>query len=149
MGIFKNGLPTDIDINKIRAQYPDNNLKQGMKIAYEEISHLLGIDLASYRFRTVIARWRKKLENESGIFLKPLHGQKIWQVCDDADTADMSIEKTKSAARAAKRSVQIAAHVDIKHLNEDQRKRFETSQRFSAAVIGMSTVKAQCELPTI
>jgi hypothetical protein len=36
-GAFFGGVPTDVDIKKIREQYPDSELKEGQIIPYQKI----------------------------------------------------------------------------------------------------------------
>ena len=149
MGIFKKGLPTDLDIKRLREAFPDNNMRPGNEIKYEHIGSLLNININSSRFYTVCCQWRKKLEQESNIILIPVNGQQKFRVADDADKADISVSKSKTAGRYATRSIQIGSRVNRKNLTDDQLKRFDSNQKFAAAVIGYQTIKPQAELPTI
>lgn len=148
MSLFRIGIPTDIDVRKLRERYPDNTLTAGTAIPYADIYNLLGLssDKAG-RFFSVTSAWRKKLLSESGIIL--MVRDKKYIVCDNAEKAQLAVDKTKMAARATRRSTIIGKLVDRKSLSEDQLKRFDFSQRINASVMALQTVKPQAELPMI
>ena len=85
--------------------------------------------------------------SESGIILKAQ--EQKFTVCGESEKAQLSVDKTKMAARAVRRSTIIGKLVDRKALSEDQLKRFDFSQRFNSAVTALQTVKPQAELPTL
>lgn len=147
MALFRIGLPTDIDVKRLRERYPDSQLTPGITIQYAEIFPIIGVKEDNGRFKSVTNAWRKKLLSESGIILKAQ--DKKFIVCDNAEKAQLSIDKTKMAARATRRSTIIGKLVDRNALTEDQLKRFDFSQRFNASVMALQSVKRQAELPTI
>ena len=149
MSVFQRGLPTDLDIKRLREVFPDNELLPGKIIEYSQIAVTIGIQTSTSRFKTVTKAWRDKMELESGIILVPVNGQKKYRVCDDADKASLSISKSNTAGRYAKRAIQIGNQVNRKNLTEDQLKRFDCNQRFAAAVVGYQTIKPKVELPTL
>ena len=147
MALFKIGLPTDLDVKRLRERYPDNQLLPGVTIQYADIYPIIGVKEDNGRFKSVTYAWRKKLLSESGIILKAQ--DKKFMVCDNVEKAQLAVDKTKMAARAVRRSSIIGKLVDRKALSEDQLKRFDFSQRFNASVTALQTIKHQAELPTI
>lgn len=147
MALFKIGLPTGIDVKRLRERYPDNQLLPGVTIQYSDIYPIIGVKEDNGRFRSVTNAWRKAIMSESGIILRAQ--DKKFVVCDNAEKAQLSIDKTKMAARATRRSTIIGKLVDRNALTEDQLKRFDFSQRFNASVMALQSVKRQAELPTI
>ena len=148
MSLFRIGIPTDIDVRKLRETYPDTTLLPGFVIPYADIYSLLGLPTSKEgRFLSVTGAWRKKLLSESGIIFKAQEQKFI--VCDNAAKAELAVEKTKSALRATRRSTIIGKLVDRKALSEDQLRRFDFSQQYNAAVMALQTIKKQAELPTI
>ena len=147
MALFKIGLPTGIDVKRLRERYPDNQLLPGVTIQYADIYPIIGVKEDNGRFKSVTYAWRKKLLSESGIILKAQ--DKKFMVCDNVEKAQLAVDKTKMAARAVRRSSIIGKLVDRKALSEDQLKRFDFSQRFNASVTALQTIKHQAELPTI
>ena len=147
MSLFKIGLPTDLDVKRLRERYPDNQLLPGVTIQYADIYPIIGVKEDNGRFKSVTYGWRKKLLSESGIILKAQ--DKKFMVCDNVEKAQLAVDKTKMAARAVRRSSIIGKLVDRKALSEDQLKRFDFSQRFNASVTALQTIKHQAELPTI
>ena len=147
MALFKIGLPTDLDVKRLRERYPDNQLLPGVTIQYADIYPIIGVKEDNGRFKSVTYAWRKKLLSESGIILKAQ--DKKFMVCDNVEKAQLAVDKTKMAARAVRRSSIIGKLVDRKALSEDQLKRLDFSQRFNASVTALQTIKHQAELPTI
>lgn len=146
--VFKNGIPTDADVKRLRMAFPDEDMHPGDTIAYDLIENLLGKNRRSYRFKTVCDRWRKLIEHESGIILVARKGVEF-KVCDNSDKLQLSSDKARSSVRMARRSRQIGTRIDRNALSEDERKRFDITIRFSAAVCGLQDVKCTVELPTI
>lgn len=148
MALFRIGLPTDIDVKRLRERYPDNQLTPGKSITYAEVCAIIGVQSEKEgRFKSVTNAWRKKLMSESGIILSAK--EQKFSVCDNSDKAQLSTNKTKSAVRAVRRSTIIGRLVDRKALTEDELRRFDTAQRYNASVIALQTIKYQPELPTL
>lgn len=147
MALFKIGLPTGIDVKRLRERYPDNQLLPGVAIQYSDIYPIIGVKEDNGRFRSVTNAWRKAIMSESGIILKAQ--DKRFVVCDNADVAQLAVDKSKMAARATRRSAIIGKLVDRKTLTEDQLRRFDFSQRFNASVMALQSVRSQAELPTL
>ena len=148
MSLFRIGLPTGVDVKRLRDRYPDSTLTPGISITYAEVCAIIGVHSENDgRFKSVTNAWRKKLMSESGIILKAQ--EQKFTVCGEPEKAQLSVDKTKMAARAVRRSTIIGKLVDRKALSEDQLKRFDFSQRFNSAVTALQTVKPQAELPTL
>lgn len=147
MSLFRIGIPTDVDVKRLRERYPDSQLMPGVTIKYADIFPVIGVKEDNGRFKSVTNAWRKAIMAESGIILKAQ--DKKFIVCDNVEKAQLSVDKTKAAARAVRRSTIIGKLVDRKALSEDQLKRFDFSQRFNSAVTALQTVKPQAELPTL
>jgi hypothetical protein len=147
MALFKIGLPTGIDVKRLRERYPDNQLLPGVTIQYADIYPIIGVKEDNGRFWSVTNAWRKAIMSESGIILRAQ--DKKFIVCDNAEKAQLAVDKSKMAARATRRSTIIGKLVDRKSLSEDQLRRFDFSQRFNASVMALQTVKPQAELPTL
>ena len=146
MALFKIGLPTGIDVKRLRERYPDNQLLPGVTIQYSDIYPIIGVKEDNGRFRSVTNAWRKAIMSESGIILRAQ--DKKFVVCDNVEKAQLAVDKSKMAARATRRSAIIGKLVDRKTLTEDQLRRFDFSQRFNASVMALQTIKHQAELPT-
>lgn len=61
MALFKGGLPTGMDVDKLMRAF---NIEPGVQIAYGDIEKLLGISASDHRFRTVTNAWRKRVFRE-------------------------------------------------------------------------------------
>lgn len=147
MALFKIGLPTGIDVKRLRERYPDNQLLPGVAIQYADIYPIIGVKEDNGRFRSVTNAWRKAIMSESGIILRAQ--DKKFVVCDNVEKAQLAVDKSKMAARATRRSAIIGKLVDRKTLTEDQLRRFDFSQRFNASVMALQSVRSQAELPTL
>lgn len=61
MALFKGGIPTGMDVDKLLKEF---DVRPGTQISYESIEQSLGIKRAESRFRTVTTAWRKRLFRE-------------------------------------------------------------------------------------
>ena len=146
--LFRKGIPTDADCKLLNEHFPVDVLTPGTRIGYDLIESLLKINRRSHRFTSVTFRWRTMLERDSGIILKAIAGDSF-VVADNTDKCQMSCQKSREAARKAKRAMQISAQVDRNALPDDMKRQFDANNVFAAAVIGLKAVKKQVELPTI
>lgn len=147
--VFKAGIPTDADVKRLRMRFPDVELRNGATVGYSDIENTIGCPRGSSRWATVTARWRKLIEKESGIVLKPMRGVEF-KVADDADKVQLSSDKSATAFRYAKRSVQLSSLVNRNALTEDQKRRYDTTLRVTSSVLGLQEIRKHTpELPTI
>lgn len=59
---FFAGLPTEIDVRKLRAAFP--KVSEGDEITHGQLEEALGFPRSKNRYRTVTNAWRKQLFNE-------------------------------------------------------------------------------------
>lgn len=146
--LYFGGLPTEPDIKKIREFYPDQSLKVGDVIAYNDIAEILGVPYGSSRFKTVTDRWRKVFEKDSGKVLDCEKGVGF-RVNHDSQNLDLSGKKLRTATRMARRSYIVAGRIDRKNLSDDERKRLDFQARCSAQVLAASQIKRTAEVPSL
>ena len=146
--LYRGAIPTEEDIKKLREAFPDDELTPGAKIAYSEIVKVLGVGSRSCRFRTCTTRWRKRLEEESGVILVAIKGIGF-KITTDTDRLDLSTSKAKMALRAAHRSKEVGKTIDRQKLTEDEQKRLDVTLRFAAAIAGVDELRSKASLPTL
>ena len=135
------GVPTDVDVKKIREEYPESEMKPGQIIPYGEIEKLLNEKKWSNRFKGVTNRWRKLVEHETGMVVGTEAGQGF-KILQEAEKVDLSGTKLRSAARLAKRSYQVASRVIANKLTEEERLRLDFYTTKSSKVIAASQVRS-------
>lgn len=149
MGLFKLGIPTAIDVKKIRDAYPDINLKPGDEIPYRKICELIGITShKESRFKSVTYAWRMHVQKESGLLFKAEGGEKFI-VMSNAQKAQHSVNQTRYAGNYIRKSIITGKLVDTKQLSENELRAFEFAQRNNASFIALQSLKQQPALPTI
>jgi hypothetical protein len=150
--MFFGGIPTDIEVKKLREAYPDSELKPGLLISYEEVETVAGLDRLAKRSRwmSVTDRWRRNVESEVGVIIGPdPDGTAAFKVYTEGDKVGLSTKKLKTAGRMARRSYVVAARVDVKQLTEQEKANYEHNIHRSAAVLAAAKLKAKVALPEV
>ena len=129
--IFKGGIPTDVDVNKLvdRIGIPE----PGTIVDYDEIKAAIGINRSENRWYSVTTAWRKKLRREYNLELKAIANEGF-MVLDPAGRVDYAAGCFKSGIRRIGRSAHIAEYTDRAKLNEEDRKVCEHLQRVAGLV---------------
>ncbi len=147
-GVFGGGVPTDIDLRRLREAFPPDSLKVGTLIPYANVAAAILCEVNSYRYRTVTNRWRKIIEAEHGkiIGTKAKEG---FIVLDDHEKLDLSSAKLRSSRRAARRSLQVAAKIDRKELTESECIAHDLNTLRAAAITATSQIRKALDLPSL
>lgn len=148
--LFFGGVPTEMEVNRLREVFPADSLKPGDVLDYSEVAKVIDCEYRSHRFTTVTSRWRKILENECGVIVGTEPGLGF-KVLDEPQKVDLSGSKLRSAVRAARRSYVVLTKVDRKQLSEEKLSRFDHIKKSSAAMIGSAQIRGQRkpELPSV
>jgi hypothetical protein len=144
------GIPTDMDVKKIREAFPDDELQEGQVIPYATISDIIGNAKDANRFRSVTNRWRKLVEKDSQKFIGTEPGVGF-KVLKDGEKLELSGSKLRSAVKSVRRSYVVAGHVDTKRLDEEERGRYDMLCSRHAKLLAAAQVRGQKEedLPSI
>jgi len=118
------GVPTDIDIRRLRDAFPDSDLTVGRLIPYERVAEIIGHAVASNRFKTVTARWRRLIEKDAAVIIGTEAG-KGFKVLDNREMLDVACGKQRSAVKSVKRSFHVAGYVERKSLPEEDQRRYD------------------------
>lgn len=146
--VFMGGVPTDIEIRRLREKYPETDLAEGQIITHEEIESIIQERRDSYRYKTVTLRWRKLVEHLSGKILGPVLGVGL-KVLNDGEKVTLSSSKLKSAGRLSRRSYNVLSLVDTKALNKQELVEYDHSLKNSASIMMISKLKSKTILPAI
>lgn len=147
-GVYFGGVPTDIDIKKIREFYEESDLAPGRIIPYDEVAELLKINKNSFRFRTVTNRWRKIVENETNIIIGTEPGEGF-KVLTESEKAELSGSKLRSAGRFARRSYVVGNRIDRRALTEDEARMLDHKIAVSAKVLAAAQLRQNLTLPQL
>ena len=117
--IYKKGLPTHIDVNKLRVAFGVPS--PGDRILYAELEDITGLDKDTARFKTVVTAWRSKLDQESNIIFRAVPGECL-EVLDGHGRIDVAGKKKKYGFRMMARATNIASRTDRSSLTSDELK---------------------------
>lgn len=143
--VYHAGIPTDVDVNKIRDAYPDSHLRAGQIIPYSEVESLLQENKNSNRWKSVTSKWRRTVESETGVIIGVERGVGF-KVLQEIEKLDLCGTKLKSATRMAKRSYQVASRVVTRGLSEEQRRRLDFYVMRNSKILAASQVKSKSNL---
>lgn len=147
-GVYFGGVPTDIDVKKLRERYEDVTLTPGTLIPYDEVAELLQLPKNNLRFRTVTNRWRRIVENETNIIIGTLPGE-AFKVLNESEKVDLSGSKLRSSGRYARRSYVVGSRVDRKALTDDEVRSLDHKLSVSAKVLAAAQLRQNITLPQL
>jgi hypothetical protein len=146
--LYFGGVPTDLDVKKIREVYPEHQMRIGQVIPYSQIVAIIGANYGTSRFFSVTNAWRKKVESETSIILSAQEGTHF-RVLSETEKVDLSASKLVSAAKHARRSFVIANRIDVKQISQEDKQRLDHQVNVSSKIIASSKLRKAPELPQI
>lgn len=147
-GVFLGGIPTEIDINIIMQMWPENEMKLGDKISYQDIETIIDQTRDTKRFRTVTSRWRRKVEALTGKVIGVDAGIGF-KVLTEKEKLELGRQKLIESSRRAKRATTVLSITNRKELSEQDQASLDHAARVAANVVLQSQVRIGCELPQI
>lgn len=142
--VYFGGIPTEPDIKRLTEAFKVQEMNPGDTIDYEEVAIVIGQAVKSSRFRSVTTAWRKRVENDFSIIIgcSPDPLKKSFCILSESEKVDLSGKKLRSAVRLARRSYKIASFVDVKKLNEEEKKTLDHYAAKSASVIAAAQLRS-------
>lgn len=132
--LYFGGIPTEIELNRLKDKWPTEGLKVGDVFAYSDISALIGAAHGSHRFQVVTNRWRKHIEKERGLILGP-HNAEAFVVLNDSEKLGLSRQKLRTSAKASRRSVVVLALTDRKALSDTEKAAYDHQNKIAVAIL--------------
>lgn len=145
--MFFGGIPTDIEIKKLRRAYPKSSMKVGQTFTYKEVEKLIGAKPRTNRWNAITVRWRKLVEYEHGIIIGTERGLNRFKVLSEGEKVTLSKSKLRSAGRMARRSYIVASRVDTAQLTEQEKLDLDHSIKRSVAIMQVGKLRQNAELP--
>jgi hypothetical protein len=143
------GLPTDIELRKLKEAYPFDELCEGQLFSYKEIERLLNIKWGTSRWQSVTNRWRRTVEREVGKMIVPIPGAKQFGILDDPGKIEYSGKRQVEAKNKTVRSIKALALVDRARLPEELRPEYDFKLKRAAQWKAMLQIKRQLPQPEI
>jgi len=146
--VYFSGVPTSIEINRLREVYKKEDLVPGVVIPYEDVEDIIGCLKNTYRYKTITQRWRHLIEMEYGVLIgvERCIGFKILH---DNEKVDASSAKFRSAINATYRSLKIASIVNVRELTEEKRTQFDHNNKKATSMLQSQRLKPKFDLPII
>jgi len=123
--LFLRGVPTEPDVNTLLAAY--GKPAEGVLIAYDDIAQRIGVSPESYRFKTVTAAWRRKLNELYNTLL--LIEDRAFRVRLPGERVVHAKSKLRSSMRAARVAVDVAQNTVRTGLTQRQVEDLDKVQR--------------------
>ena len=147
--LFFGGIPTDIDVKRLRESWPENDMKPGDKFSYTAIETVLNESRQSNRFRTITNRWRRVVEHATGTIIGPDNGEGL-KVLSETEKLELSRSKLRTSARMGRRSLTVLARTDRRALSEADQAAYDHQQKVSANTIAAANLRQKkLEMPTM
>lgn len=117
--VFNAGIPTSPDIRKLMDQWPV--LSDGQRITKGEIAEVISTPSDSFRWKTVVHQWRRKLFREQNVLLKAIP-RVGYEVANPDERVGLAGAKYKSGLRHVRRAGDIVTRTDTRRLSPDARR---------------------------
>lgn len=117
---FMRGVPTDLDVRRLEERF--GIPEEDVIITWDEIEQELAVPKNSFRFKSVLTAWRKKLEREHNIIMIAVPKQGI-KAANPDDRLTYASKKMKSGKKFIVRASTIATLTDEKRLTEAGKKK--------------------------
>lgn len=140
--VFLGGVPTDVEVRDLRSRWPESEMKPGDVIPYEVVEEMIGAKRHTSRWASVTGRWRKIVERETPHLVVGTERGVGFKVLSAAEKLDLSETKLDTAARAVRRSYKVAARVEVKELDDDERARLSLAQHRGAAILRVKQMQS-------
>ena len=140
MPTFNRGIPTEIDVLALINAFGVPSV--GEIIQHERIESVVCVEKNKYRYKTVVAAWRRKLEREHNIILRAVPGTG-YEVLDSKGRVDLSGNKYKYGLRAVRRSASIALRTDRSTLKKEDEAVLDHIIRVSATIQTVAATEAR------
>jgi len=129
--IFRGGIPTKADVDRLMEAYPVAKLVEGAQISYAEIEAVIKEKYGTNRFRGVVTRWRRMLFRDHNIYLyAPGAGSRKLIVADPTTRISDASKKNKTGQKYFLRASAIASTTDTKALDDEQRRLADRMARY-------------------
>ena len=146
--LYFKGLPTDIEVNKLREQYPEGKMSVGDFYPYVVVEKLLSIDRGLNRFKTVTMRWRKIVERETNIVIDTVAGEGF-KVLSEVEKIGTASKYNRRAATSAKKGFMRASRVDRKQLGPEELVTLTHQLNVAAKIHASAQLKGPALLPEV
>jgi hypothetical protein len=145
MGIFHGGVPTIMDVENLIKQF--GIPKTGTTISYDDLEACLGLERKSWRFKTVITAWRKRLIRAHNLVSEGVMNVGI-EFLDDSRRVNHASRKYKGGLKKIERASCIAATTNQDQLTPEERRCCDHLQRIGAQIrLAEATAAKQLKLP--
>lgn len=145
---FFGGVPTKMDVARLREKYPDSAMKPGDKMAYDDVGKIIGATYGTTRFTGVTNQWRRVVERESNVIIGTIPGE-AFVVLNESEKLDLSGLKLRTAGRAARRAWVVGSRIDRKELSEDELRRLDHNSEVTSRILSSAQVKRPQITPEI
>jgi hypothetical protein len=149
MDDYFKGLPTDIELRKLKEEYPFDDLFEGQVFSYKEIEQLLNLKWGTSRWQSVTNRWRRTVEREVGKMIVPIPGAKQFKILDDPGKVEYSGKRQIEAKNKTVKSIKALALVDRAALPEELLPEYDFKLKRAAQWKAMLQLKRQLPKPEL
>lgn len=132
MSVFRGGVPYQIDIRKLEAAFPIEELTEGRTIKHEEIEAVIDCAKGSQRYYGVVNSWASKLRNTASIILAWQPGDGIKRL-DPAGHLNHAGTRFRQKGRQYNKAGKEFAWVERDRLNDAGKQRLDLHARIAEA----------------
>lgn len=143
------GVPTAPLVKLLQDKF-QGKLKPERQIFYSEIEECISLPRTSGRFRSVVAAWKRNLETEYNVLLRPNRVAKGYDVADGNERLRFSAKGYGNAMKSVRRVARIAQKTGELELTPDKVRFRDHFVRTTATMLLMHDTESKAlEYPTL
>ena len=142
------GIPTALEIKKLRDAYPENMMKHGDIISYDDVSLIIGARPKTSRFKVITWRWRSLIEKDTGIRIGAFDGT-YFKVLNESEKLEFIQNKKRSVTRQMRKNLIRTSYVDRSKLTQKEKEALDHEAMNAKNMLASQQLRTYKELPAM
>lgn len=142
------GIPTALEIKKLREAYPENRMKHGDIIEYDDVSEIIGAKPKTNRFKAITCRWRSLIEKDTGIRIGAFEGT-YFKVLNESEKLEFIQNKKRSVTRQMRKNLIRTSYVDRSKLTQKEKDALDHEAMNAKNMLASQQLRTYKELPAM
>ena len=142
------GIPTALEVKKLRETYPENIMSPGDIIEYQAVSEIIGARPKTSRFKVVTWRWRALVEKDTGIRIGAFDGT-YFKVLNESEKLEFIQNKKRSVTRQMRKNLIRTSYVDRSKLTQKEKDALDHEAMNAKNMLASQQLRTYKELPAM
>lgn len=142
------GIPTALEVKKLKETYPENRMKHGDIIDYDDVSEIINARPKTSRFKVITWRWRSLIEKDTGIRIGAFEGTHF-KVLNESEKLEFIQNKKRSVTRQMRKNLIRTSYVDRSKLTQKEKDALDHEAMNAKNMLASQQLRTYTELPAM